>query len=114
MRGWLGVGYRRELVPWIQRHSENVSCLEITAEHFFESDLEVLKRLSQQYDLFVHGLGLSLGTSGPLDVATLRAFARVAQAADARWVSEHIAFTRTQEVDLGHLNPVAPTKKTRN
>ena len=34
---------------------------------------------------------------------------RVADAAHARWISEHIAFTRTDDVDLGHLNPVPPT-----
>ena len=25
------------------------------------------------------------------------------------WISEHLAFTRTADVDLGHLNPVAYT-----
>ena len=30
--------------------------------------------------------------------------------ANPEWISEHVAFTRSNEVDLGHLNPVAPTK----
>lgn len=30
-------------------------------------------------------------------------------ACDAEWISEHVAFTRTSETDLGHLNPVPPT-----
>ena len=34
----------------------------------------------------------------------------MAQAARAQWVSEHIAFTKSSEVDLGHLNPIVPNQ----
>jgi hypothetical protein len=57
----------------------------------------------------VHGLGLSLGTPGPLRSEN---FERVVRAADPMWISEHVAFTRTAEVDLGHLNPVRPDHET--
>ena len=106
----IGVGYRRELAAWLNNHPEGVDCLEITAEHFYGRDEKLLAELAGHYSLFVHGLGLSLGTPGPLDEERLRQFARVARAADARWISEHIAFTRTAEADLGHLNPVRPTR----
>src|SRR4029453_9491345 len=43
------------------------------------------------------------------DAPTLRNYARVARLSNAQWVSEHIAFTRSGDIDLGHLNPVAPT-----
>ena len=36
----------------------------------------------------------------------LRQFKEVVDRCDPLWVSEHIAFTSTSEVDLGHLNPV--------
>lgn len=105
----VGVGYRRELARWIAARPAEIGCVEITAEHFFDRDLEPVRALSRDYPLFVHGLGLSLGTPGPLDRATFEAFARVAAAADPLYVTEHVAFTRTRDVDLGHLNPVAPT-----
>jgi uncharacterized protein (UPF0276 family) len=105
----VGVGYRRELARWIAARPAQIGCLEITAEHFFDQDLGPVRALARAYPLFVHGLGLSLGTPGPLDRATLEAFARVSAAADPLYVTEHVAFTRTREVDLGHLNPVAPT-----
>jgi uncharacterized protein (UPF0276 family) len=106
-----GVGYRRELGSWIASRPAGVECMEITAEHFFENGEPLLAELARDYPLFVHGLGLSLGTPGPLDAARLEKFARVAELAQARWVSEHIAFTRTAEGDLGHLNPVRPTRE---
>ena len=106
-----GLGYRKELAAWIDSQPRNVDCLEITAEHFFHGGEEHLAALARKYPLFVHGLGLSLGTPGPLDRQRLQQFARVTTIANPRWVSDHIAFTRTAEADLGHLNPVPPTRE---
>lgn len=105
-----GIGYRRELSRWIDTKPSGVDCLEITAEHFFHGGEDHLKTLARKYPLFVHGLGLSLGTPGDLDKAYLENFARVVEAARPQWISEHVAFTRTAEADLGHLNPVPPTQ----
>ena len=106
----IGVGYRRELAKWIHSHPAEIECLEITAEHFFDGGKERLTELSAKYRLFVHGLGLSLGTPGPIDSTRLKKFAAIATASRAEWISEHVAFTRTAEIDLGHLNPVQPTR----
>ena len=103
---WLGMGYRAELRDWFLSSPPEIKSLEITAEHFFDGGDRVLKKLADRYPLFVHGLGLSLGTPGPLCQKTLEQFARVAEIAQAKWVSEHVSFTRTDQVDLGHLNPV--------
>jgi uncharacterized protein len=106
----IGIGYRRELHQWIA--TRPVECLEITAEHFYGRHEAVLQELARQFRLFVHGLGLSLGTPGQLDPGRLRRFERVVQIVQPEWISEHVAFTRTEEVDLGHLNPVQPTLAT--
>lgn len=109
MRRLVGLGWRRPLAGWIAGRPAEVGCLEITAEHFFDGGLDRLRELRRDYPLFVHGLGLSLGTPGPLDRETLERFAGVVEVANPEWISEHVAFTRTSGVDLGHLNPVAPT-----
>jgi uncharacterized protein (UPF0276 family) len=106
----IGVGYRRELRDWIA--ARPIECLEITAEHFYGRDELLLAELSRRCPLFVHGLGLSLGTPGALDEERLNRFARVVDLAQPEWISEHVAFTRTAEVDLGHLNPVQPRRAT--
>ena len=106
-----GVGYRRELHAWIETRPHGVDCLEITAENFFHHGEDHLSALAQKFPLFVHGLGLSLGTPGRLDQKILENFARVVRIAQPEWISDHIAFTRTAEADLGHLNPVPPTRE---
>ena len=108
----VGLGYRAPLHDWIVDGAPRVDCLEITAEHFFAGGQQRLADLATAFPLFVHGLGLSLGTPGPLDWKTLRQFARVASIAEAEWISEHVAFTRVSEVDLGHLNPVPLTRES--
>jgi len=108
----VGIGYRRELAHWVETRPPEIECLEITAEHFFDGGQSELQQLRETYPLFVHGLGLSLGTPGPLDRSVLEQFAHVVKIADPEWVSEHVAFTRSHEVDLGHLNPVQPTYHT--
>lgn len=108
----IGLGYRRPLAEWISTCPSEVHCLEITAEHFFDHGQSRLEWLRQNYSLYVHGLGLSLGTPGPLDAETLDQFAQVVAIANPEWISEHVAFTRSAEVDLGHLNPVAPTERS--
>lgn len=107
----LGVGYRQPLANWIDSHPAQLNCLEITAEHFFDDSTKLME-LRSHYDLFVHGLGLSLGTPGPLDAIYLDRFAAICEIAQPLWISEHIAFTRTADVDLGHLNPIPYTPET--
>ncbi len=107
----LGVGYRNELAGWIHSRPDEIDCLEVTAEHFFDHP-ERLVELKKMYPLFLHGLGLSLGTPGKLDSSHLQRFVDVCNIADPEWVSEHIAFTRSHAVDLGHLNPVPLTRST--
>ena len=109
---WLGTGYRAELRDWLLEFPSEVKSLEITAEHFFDGGDALLEKLTSHYPLFVHGLGLSLGTPGPLCQNTLEQFARVAELAKAEWVSEHVSFSRTNDVDLGHLNPVPHNEKS--
>src|SRR5881398_3690449 len=115
----VGVGYRRELANWLAKNPRGVTCMELTAEHFYGNaeSLSEFQPCQQRVALgqcscYVHGLGMSLGTPGPLDQQRLLEFAKVANRVKADWVSEHVAFTRTAEADLGHLNPVAPTRNS--
>src|SRR5262245_54337706 len=114
----IGIAYRHELVPWIDLNPQKINCVELTAEHFYRAPKRVAEfaawrqKRGPGFGCFVHGLGLSLGTPGPLDSQRLSQFAEVADSCGAEWISEHVAFTRTAETDLGHLNPVPPTRES--
>ena len=106
----VGVGHRLELAPWIDSCPPEVECLEIIAEHFADPKKRWrLRTLAGKYPVMLHSLGMSLGTPGPLDQDTLALLTDIVTDADPLWISEHIGFCRTEEVDLGHFNPVPPT-----
>jgi uncharacterized protein (UPF0276 family) len=106
----IGIGYRHELADWIDCN-KSIDCIEITAEHFFASSDSRLKRLRGRFPVFVHALSLSLGTPGPLDPDRVERFARVVNQTNPDWISEHVAFTRAGDVDLGHLTPILRTEE---
>ena len=107
----IGVSHRPELALWLDSRPPEITCLEIVAEHFADPKrFWRLRRLTETYPLMLHSLGLSLGTPGPLDRNLLARFVDIVAVAEPLWVSEHIGFCRTAEVDLGHFNPVPPTR----
>ncbi len=105
-----GIGLRKPFYHWLRSQPPSVECLEIIAEHFFDDrNHALLDEFASRYPVFVHGLGLSLGSDETLDPDDVARFSRVCSRANPMWVSEHVAFTRTADVDLGHLNPVSPS-----
>jgi uncharacterized protein (UPF0276 family) len=56
-------------------------------------------------------LGLSLGSPGPLDEHLLDLFAGVVKDANPLWISDHLSFTRTSEIEFGHFNPICPNRE---
>lgn len=107
----VGIGYRAPIAGWIESQPPEIECLEITAEHFYKRGVLKLQALAKHFPIMVHGLGLSLGTPGPLDPDQLDWFSYVVETADPLWVSEHVSFRRTSEFDLGHFSPVCPNQE---
>ncbi|MCB1221891.1 MAG: DUF692 domain-containing protein [Planctomycetales bacterium] len=106
----IGIGWRRNLAGMISIGDDRIQCLEIVPDHFLDSGRQQLAELSGRYPVFVHGLSCSLGTPGPMDEEYLRGFKQVCDACQPHWISEHVAFTRAGGIDLGHLNPLSPTR----
>lgn len=112
----VGLGYRGPLRACFRDSAAPIACVEATAEHFFRHDKTPPPRPPEfaARPVLVHGLDLSLGTPGPLVEDYVQRFLAVAEGLDAALISDHLAITRTSEVELGHLNPVPPTRATRD
>lgn len=68
------------------------------------------RALARRFPVALHGVGLSLGSIDPLDRAYLRRVRVLAQELDARWVSDHIAFTRVDGIEYHDLLPLPGTR----
>jgi uncharacterized protein (UPF0276 family) len=108
----VGLGYRTAAAAWTRANLDRFDVLEVTVDHCIHGDRE------QQSDIFdlvdriplnTHGVGLSIGTDVPLDLAYLDQVAAIVERLKAPTYSEHLAFTRVPGRDLANLLPLPKT-----
>lgn len=111
----VGLGFRPQLKSDIFLHQSEIDFLEITADHYIDATtqkLEELELLKQHFPLIPHGLSLSLGSAEGVDEIYLEKFAELVEDVQPEWFSDHICFTKSGGVDIGHLSPVPFTKES--
>jgi uncharacterized protein len=108
----IGIGYRRHIDEWTRANLARFDVLEITLDHCLignEASCAAIFDLVGQIPLTAHGIGLSIGTDVPLDLAYVDEIAAIVDRLKAPAYSEHLAFTRVPGRDLGNLLPVPKT-----
>jgi hypothetical protein len=93
----------RPRTPWFEVHSEN---------YFADGGpaLAALARIRADYPVSLHGVGLSLGSTDPLDGAHLAKLQRLITRVEPSLVSEHLCWS---SVDGRHFNDLLPLPYTR-
>lgn len=87
-----GIGLRDAHLTQIDTQRPALGWLEAHTENLFGDDPRRhrrMERLRAQYPLSLHGVGLSLGSTGPLDPDHLRQVAAVVRRYEPQLVSEH-------------------------
>jgi uncharacterized protein len=109
----IGIGYRAAIGDWTRQNLEQFDVLEVTVDHCFSGSKFVVSAIFDlvgRIPLTAHGIGLSIGTDVPLDLAYLDKVAAIVERLKAPAYSEHLAFTRTPGRDLANLLPVPKTE----
>jgi uncharacterized protein (UPF0276 family) len=109
----VGIGYRWILDEWTRSHLRRFDVLEVTVDNFMvqgEAARASLLDLVGRIPLTAHGIGLSIGTDAPLDLAYVDEVAAIVDRLKAPAFSEHLAFTRVPGRDLGNLLPLPRTE----
>ena len=93
---------QRPPVPWFEVHSEN---------YFADGGLALaaLERIRADYPVSLHGVGLSLGSTDPLDTGHLAKLARLVDRVEPARVSEHLCWS---SVNGRHYNELLPLPYT--
>jgi len=93
----------RPATGWIEVHSEN---------YFVDggSQLDYLLQARRLYPLSLHGVGLSLGSTDPLDRTHLAELARLVERTEPGLVSEHLSWS---SVEGRYFNDLLPLPCTR-
>jgi len=95
---------RRPVVPWVEVHAENYMAN--------AAALASLKEVRRSYPVALHGVGLSLGSAGPLDLRHLERLARLVESIEPCVVSEHLSWSGSGGVYLNHLLPLPYAPET--
>src|ERR1700687_5864582 len=74
--------------------------------------LRAIQTLAVQVPVVLHGLSLGLGSSAPVDPSRLDKLARVVNAVRPDFWSEHLAFVRSDGLEIGHLAAAPRTDAT--
>lgn len=110
----IGVGFREAFRADLFLHREQFDFLELTADHYLDAKphkLEELKLLKENFPLVPHLLDLSLGSAEGLDQAYLEKVAALIEFLEPEWFSDHLCFTKSGNVKIGHLAPVPYTRE---
>jgi len=104
----VGIGLRTPHIAEILATRPAVAFLEVHPENYFGGGpaIAALERLRCDYPLSLHGVGLSLGGSDPLDTRHLARLAKLIERLDPAFVSEHLAWSVVGGAYLNHLLPL--------
>ena len=109
----VGIGYRSAIAEWTRANLKRFDVLEVTVDHCIyggPAQRAEIFDLVGRVPLNAHGIGLSIGTDVPLDLAYLDEVAEIVERLRAPTYSEHLAFTRVPGRDLANLLPLPKTE----
>src|SRR5258707_8591517 len=101
-----GLGWRPAIAAAILGNLERIELLEVMADDYVDAtvrDRHALRQLGAQVPLTLHGTKLGLASTVAAETRWIDAMARVAEAAEPLYWSEHLAFVRGGGVEIGHL-----------
>lgn len=110
----IGLGIRPELFSEFEQHKPALGFVEAHSENYFGNSIARQKLLEcrQDYEVSLHGVGLSLGRADGLDSEHLKQLKQLADEIDALFVSEHLAWSAYSHRHLPDLLPLPLTEES--
>ncbi len=111
--GTVGIGLRQPHYRAALDDPPPVGWLEVHSENYLGggAPLRILARFRRDYPLSLHGVGLSLGTAGPLDRGHLGRVADLARLVEPGLISEHLSWSIAGGVYFNDLLPLPYTEE---
>lgn len=107
-----GLLWRPQHAADLLAHLDEIDVLEVIADDWLgrpRSEVRALRTLAAQVSVRLHGVGLGLASTEPVEQRRLDAFARLVGEVEPEAWSEHLAFVRGGGVEIGHL--AAPPRR---
>jgi len=115
MRPPVGIGLRAPHYLDLLEQQPDVAFVEVHSENYFGdggAPLHYLERAREQYPVSLHGVGLSLGSSDPLNRVYLARLKRLIDRIEPVLVSDHLSWCSVDGVYFNDLLPLPYTGDT--
>jgi uncharacterized protein len=102
----VGMGWRPELAAGIFDALDRIDVLEVVADNYLSANRQQrqgLNLMAQQVAVQLHCIDLGLAGSDEVETARLERLARLVNDIGPECWSDHLAFVRAGEIEIGHL-----------
>jgi uncharacterized protein (UPF0276 family) len=111
----VGIGLRPDHYQAIVSRWPHVDFFEILSDNYMFTEgrpLYFLDQIAERYPIVMHGVGLSIGSSDPLDLDYLRRLRDLKQRTGARLISDHLCWTGVAGQRVHDLLPLPYDERT--
>jgi len=108
----VGLSFRPEIADQLYDCVEDVDCMEIILDTVLAGliDQRFWTLVADRVPILGHGVELSIGSLGEVNAAHIGSLAGMAAQMRCPWFSEHLAFTHSDDVEVGQLTPLQFTE----
>src|SRR5262249_31678994 len=109
-----GVGLRSAHYDHLEAHWPPVDWFEVISENYMDSHgrpRHILDEVAARYPVVAPAVSLSIGSTDPLDRASLARLKRFVDALEPVWVSDHVCWTGVAGVNTHELVPIPFTEE---
>jgi len=102
-----GLSWRGELSTAILANRARIDAIELIADDYLDAPATKLRHfraLAREIPLGLHSIHLGLASTVPVSSAYLDRIARVADVIDPASFSDHLAFVRSDDTEIGHMH----------
>ena len=111
----IGIGLRSPHHQQVLEEQPEVDWLEVHSENFFTENTlnrKILDQISATYPLSLHGIGLSLGSTDPVNLQHLAQMKALIDCYNPALISEHLSWSSVNSRYFNDLLPVPYTKES--
>ena len=111
----LGVGLRTPHYAHILSERPDIGFFEVLTENYLDTGgrpLYMLDRIAEHYQMVMHGVSMSIGSTDPIDFDYLAKVKALAARTGALWISDHICWTGVLGRNTHDLLPLPYTEES--
>ena len=110
-----GLGLRTEHYQHVIDNKPDVDWFEILSENYMVpggKPLANLDLIREDYEMVMHGVSMSIGSTDPLNKSYLKELKTLIQRVEPRWVSDHLCWTSVDHTNSHDLLPLPYNEET--